>query len=164
MKLHCSYRGTGELGGLRNHLILSVILSLLVFIAHTAAAAETSSKMPLDQILETKSVPPHVVSIFTRYFPSSLMTDYSAVDKQLSQLMASNFISTAGGTVQTTAILSAPQVSITANERLQDLPGYPAAVITADPSRIASSYTSAAEPSSLSVTALTSTPTILTSN
>ncbi|KAK9322603.1 hypothetical protein V1517DRAFT_322970 [Lipomyces orientalis] len=50
-------------------------------------AAQSSTLLPLDQILQTTSIPSDILSIFTHYFPTSLWTDYSAVSHELSILM-----------------------------------------------------------------------------
>lgn len=49
---------------------------------HTIAAT-SSSLLPIQQIEQTSSIPADVLSIFEHYFPSSLMTNYDSVTKEL---------------------------------------------------------------------------------
>ncbi|KAK9241202.1 hypothetical protein V1525DRAFT_2163 [Lipomyces kononenkoae] len=68
-----------------------------IFVLSLASATTTTTLAPLSQILQTESVPPDVLSIFTHYFPSSLLTDYSAVSHELSILMDSTGVTIYGG-------------------------------------------------------------------
>ncbi|KAK9315979.1 hypothetical protein V1522DRAFT_404432 [Lipomyces starkeyi] len=75
-------------------LLISSSIACIFF----SVASATSSLAPLSQILQTESIPGDVLSIFSHYFPSSLLTDYSAVSHELSILMDSTGVTVLEGT------------------------------------------------------------------
>ncbi|KAK9375357.1 uncharacterized protein V1513DRAFT_442677 [Lipomyces chichibuensis] len=86
------------MGFLTTSSILLISSSTIACIFFFSIASATSSLAPLSQILQTESIPPDVLSIFSRYFPSSLLTDYSAVSHELSILMDSTGVTVLEGT------------------------------------------------------------------
>ncbi|KAK9368808.1 hypothetical protein V1509DRAFT_622888 [Lipomyces kononenkoae] len=79
-------------------LVVSGVIACILFVSSPSSATTSPSLAPLSQIVQTESIPPDVYSIFTHYFPSSLLTDYSAVSHELSLLMDSTGVTIFGGT------------------------------------------------------------------
>ncbi|KAK7204846.1 hypothetical protein BZA70DRAFT_290160 [Myxozyma melibiosi] len=88
-----------------------LLLSLLLHPVTSQTPSPSSSSLnALDQILLTSSIPPDILSIFSHYFPSSLLTDSAAVASELSILTAEDGVSAIGGSstsgsAQTTSMM-----------------------------------------------------------
>ncbi|KAK9389587.1 hypothetical protein V1515DRAFT_593811 [Lipomyces mesembrius] len=117
-------------------------------------ASATSSLAPLSQILQTESIPPDVLSIFSRYFPSSLLTDYSAVSHELSILMDSTGVTVLEGT-KTSEYGTSEEAKSSYTEISGGLGGGESASTAATATAVSATLSATASPSS-SVTAIVS--------
>ncbi|KAK9380087.1 uncharacterized protein V2V93DRAFT_371622 [Kockiozyma suomiensis] len=71
----------------------NTLFCFFMFALQVQCQSSQATNNVLSQILETSSIPPDILSIFSHYFPSSLLSNPAAVQSELSQLTASNGVS-----------------------------------------------------------------------
>ncbi|KAK9485476.1 hypothetical protein V1527DRAFT_466542 [Lipomyces starkeyi] len=136
-------------------LLISSSIACIFF----SIASATSSLAPLSQILQTESIPADVLSIFSHYFPSSLLTDYSAVSHELSILMDSTGVTVLEGT-KTSEYSTGEEATKSYTEISGGVGGGESASTAATPTAVSATLTATTIPSSLSasITAGTTAP------
>ncbi|KAK9363749.1 hypothetical protein V1504DRAFT_444421 [Lipomyces starkeyi] len=136
-------------------LLISSSIACIFF----SIASATSSLAPLSQILQTESIPADVLSIFSHYFPSSLLTDYSAVSHELSILMDSTGVTVLEGT-KTSEYGTGEEATESYTEISGGVSGGESASTAATPTAVSATLTATTIPSSLSpsITARTTSP------
>ncbi|KAK9332316.1 hypothetical protein V1520DRAFT_335204 [Lipomyces starkeyi] len=141
-------------------LLISSSIACIFF----SIASATSSLAPLSQILQTESIPADVLSIFSHYFPSSLLTDYSAVSNELSILMDSTGVTVLEGT-KTSEYGTSEEATASYTEISGGVGGGDSASTAATPTGVSATLTATTTPSSMSasITAIISGTTPSTS-